>query len=231
MAAAPPLHEPGLTQAAASASFRGQQSCGARGQTVSVGAHLRALPNHATAHETFGPVPPIDTVPTETDAYGNAFGMDATAPDETGAPIMQADGPPVPGEDGAVVGRRLGDKAEDEDEEIELPDAPTYNNLADLAWAVQQMSYSNERTALARGITRMQIRELSPRTGACHTAHCHGLSLRRQPLDSIRSISKQLHLCSDRQASGRTATVATHQVQMGGRQPVELCNVRIESCC
>ena len=78
-------------------------------QTVSVGAHLRALPHHATAHETFGPVQPIDEVPTETDAYGNAFGMDATAPDETGEPIMQADGPPVPGEDGAVVGRRLGD--------------------------------------------------------------------------------------------------------------------------
>jgi hypothetical protein len=120
---------------------------------VSVGAHLRALPNHATAHETFGPVPPIDTVPTETDAYGNAFGMGATAP---GAPTMQAD---------ASVRRRRSycseTEAEDEDEEIELPDAPTYNNLADLAWAVQEMSPSKERTALARDITRMQIRELS----------------------------------------------------------------------
>ena len=114
---------------------------------------MRALPNHATAHETFGPVPPIDAVPTETDAYGNTFGMDATAPDETGAPTMQADGPPVSGEDGAVDDCSE-TEAKDEDEEIELPDALTYNNLADLAWPVQQMSPPNERTALARGITR-----------------------------------------------------------------------------
>ena len=53
---------------------------------------------------------------------------------------MQADGPPVSGEDGAVDDCSE-TEAEDEDEEIEIPDAPTYNNLADLAWAVQQMSY------------------------------------------------------------------------------------------
>ena len=88
---------------------------------------------------------------------GNAFGMGATgtAPDENGAPTMQADGPPVSGEETESCADDCSEtEAEDEDEEIELPDALTYNNLADLAWPVQQMSPPNERTALARGITR-----------------------------------------------------------------------------
>ena len=38
------------------------------------------------------------------------------------------------------------------------------NEFADFGWAVQQMSPSEERAALARSITKMQIRTLDTRT-------------------------------------------------------------------